>query len=341
MSTLVRHPAPHAFMTHPAIERYQHNPVLEESMAESGGLFFNAGVARFQERYVMIFRHDHGDVAHQQLSEPFKVTLGLAVSDDGLHWRIEQDPLISDQEHLLAGAYDPRLTVVDDCLYMCFAKGDKHGTYGGLAVTRDLHDWQILHLSAPDNRNMVLFPERIGGLLVRLERPFASYLRPGDRFDIFISFSPDGRYWGDTRLLLATESCPWVNNKIGPANPPIRTQKGWLAFYHGVDVAAGRQWGWDGTWNKRYSAGLMLLDLMDPCKVIGLSRGPVLVPESHIAYEASGYRDFVIFPGAMIAEDDGSVKIYYGAADTVVALAFSTVEQLLDLVDMQPPTQVH
>jgi beta-1,4-mannooligosaccharide/beta-1,4-mannosyl-N-acetylglucosamine phosphorylase len=226
--------------------------------------------------------------------------------------------------------------VLDGRVYLCFAYGvytDKsfRGTVGGVAVTEDFEKWKVLNVSVPDNRNMVIFPQRFGGKIVRLERPFAGYFRPGDPFDIWMSVSPDGRYWGDSRLVLHTGRVPWVNDKIGPAAPPVRTPKGWLTFFHGVDRDPSRTWGWASNWGKRYSAGLMLLDLKDPGKVIGLCPEPVLVPEPEYDYEARGYRDYVIFPGGAILEKSGEMKIYYGSADTCECLATADVGDLLKL----------
>lgn len=318
--------------TAPCIVRHPANPVLAaKDVPYPAGLIFNAGVTKFQGRYVMVFRNDVGDLKAKTLTR--RIHLGLAFSRDGVKWEVQNTivRLTDEPDNPLSNAYDPRLTVLDGRLYMCFACG-QNGTRGGVAVTDDLARWEVLHITAPDNRNMVLFPERFNGRIVRLERPFAGYIRPGDRFDIWLSESPDGRYWGDTRLVLGTEHVPWVNNKIGPGAPPIKTRRGWLALTHGVDIAAGRTWGWSKDWNKRYSAGLMLLDLHDPARVIGLSDGPVLVPEAEYAYEAEGYRDYVIFPGGLVAEEDGSVKIYYGAADTVECLATASLDDLLALV---------
>ena len=321
------------------IRRYANNPILSaEQVPFPTALTFNAGVCKFQGRYVMIFRNDHGDLGRRKLEGN---NLGLAFSDDGVRWDVHPTPLGDDPDHPLYRCYDPRLTVLDGRVYLCFARGhmidgheQDHGTCGGVAVTDDLENWEVLNVSAPDNRNMVIFPERIDGMIVRLERPFASYLRPGDRFDIWMSRSPDGRYWGDTQLVLATQQVSWINSKLGPAAPPIRTERGWLALFHGVDVdPARRGWGWDGNWQKRYRAGLMLLDLFDPTKVIVLAPRPVMVPEAEFGYETRGYRDYVIFPGGMILEDSGEVKIYYGAADTVECLATAHVDDLLGLIE--------
>ena len=277
----------------------------------------------------MMFRNDYGDPKTKQLHGR---NLGLAWSDDGVHWACEPQPLNEGEGHPLAGFYDPRLTVLEGRAYLCFATGLR-GTRGGVAVSDDLRSWQVLHVSVPDNRNMVLFPDRFHGKLVRLERPFAGYLRPGDRFDMWLSMSPDGRYWGESRLVQTCEDYPWCNNKIGPGAPPVRTDKGWLALTHVVDIDDARTWGWSGDWGKRYSIGLVLLDLERPWQVIGLCREPLMAPSESHAYETRGYRGHVLFPGGMILEDDGEVKVYYGAADTVEALATCRVDDLLALCE--------
>ena len=180
---------------------------------------------------------------------------------------------------------------------------------------------------------MAVFPERIGGRYVRLERPMPVYSRYGttEAFDIWLSESPDLRFWGESRLVLGAECVPYATTKIGPAAPPVRTPKGWLATIHAVRVVERELASWEGGWHKEYCAGLMLLDLDDPSKVIGLSREPFIPPAED--YETSGYRGNVIFPGGLILEDSGEVKIYYGAADTVECLATADLGELLALCE--------
>jgi beta-1,4-mannooligosaccharide/beta-1,4-mannosyl-N-acetylglucosamine phosphorylase len=313
-----------------AIRRHPDNPILSaEDVPYPAMLVFNAGVTKWQGRYVMVFRNDYGD---RQATTIVGQNLGLATSDDGVRWRVADRPINDEPDHPLRGSYDPRLTVLEDRLYMCFATGLR-GTRGGVAVTDDLRSWEVLSVSAPDNRNMVLFPERIDGRIVRLERPFAGYLRPDDRFDIWLSASPEGRYWGDSRLVLTCDDLTWTNDKIGPGAPPVKTDQGWLALIHAVDRDPSRRWGWSGNWAKQYTMGVMLLDLEDPSRVIGYSREPVLVPDSSHDYEMQGFRDHTIFPGGMILEDDGQVKIYYGASDTVECLATCCVDDLIALCE--------
>ena len=314
-------------------------PILTSAdVPYDASLVFNAGVAKINGKYIMIFRNDYGASEGEffRKEKKFRTSLGLAVSDNGVDgWRVMPKPIFDSAT--LTGEtkrlYDPRLTVIEGKAYLCLAMDTHHGTRGCVAALNEHMDGvEILSASAPDNRNMVLFPERIGGKYVRLERPFPVYSRHRqDRFDIWVSCSPDLRFWGETELLLGVEDVPFANDKIGPAAPPIKTEKGWLTTFHAVDIAQGRgKNGWEAEWGKRYTAGIMLLDLENPQKVIGISREPLIAPE--LPFETDeGFRQKVIFPGGMIAEPDGEVKIYYGASDTVECLATAHIDELLAL----------
>ncbi len=312
------------------IKRCEKNPVLSaKDVPYDANLIFNAGVIKYQGKYVMIFRNDYG-----YKDGKFKGTnLGIAYSSDGISWKVESKPfftveMLNDSE--IRRFYDPRLTVIDGKCYICFAVDTNHGTRGGIGVTDDFQSIRVLNMSVPDNRNMVLFPEKIGGLYTRLERPMPVYSRGSDRFDIWLSSSPDLRYWGDSKLVLSVEDVSFANNKIGPAAPPVKTKYGWLTTFHAVDTDDSRgKNGWEDFWRKRYSAGIMLLDLENPSKVIGISKLPLIIPEAE--YERNGFRNDVIFPGGMILEESGEVKIYYGAADTVECMARADVNDLIKL----------
>ena len=313
----------------PVVKRYEGNPVLSAGdVPYPAKLVFNAGVTKYQGKYVMVFRNDFGPADEQRLTG---TNMGLAFSDDGIKWRVEPKPCFAMEDDEILRAYDPRLTVIDGRCYMCFAVDTRHGLLGGIAVTDDFSKFEVLTLSVPDNRNMALFPELINGKYVRLERPFQMYNHPGHRFDIWISDSPDLKYWGNSKLLLGCERVDYCNDKIGPAAPPIKTRKGWLTVFHAVDAdpARGKN-GWGAVWQKRYTAGIMLLDMDDPSKIVGFCEEPLMAPEA--PYEVDGgFRNNVIFPGGMVLEDSGEVKIYYGAADTVECLATAHVDDLLKL----------
>lgn len=318
----------------PVITRYNNGePVLsKKDIPYDAECIFNAGVAKYRGKYVMVFRNDF---QFDGVGGFKKCILGLAFSDDGIHWEVQDKPFLTVEElndPEITRVYDPRLTVMDDRCYICFAVDTKHGLRGGIGVTEDFETLEILSLTVPDNRNMVLFPEKIDGKYVRLERPFPVYSRGGvDRFDIWMSKSPDLKYWGDSELLAGVEDVPFANDKIGPGAPPIKTEAGWLTLFHSVEIDRSRgKNGWEERWQKRYCAGVMLLDLQNPSKIIGMYKEPLIAPETEYEVEG-GFRTNVIFPGGLIAEDDGTVKIYYGASDTVECLAVARIDDLIAL----------
>ena len=327
------------------MKRHPLNPILSaKDIPFKASLVFNAGVCKWQGKYMMLFRNDYGSTeegwrAARAEGKPYpglSTNLGIATSDDGVHWTPGPQPVWAVRDDEVLRVYDPRLTVVDGRVVVCFAMDTRHGLRGGIATTDDFERFEILSLSTPDNRNMVVFPEKVGGNYVRLERPMPVYSRWGgpEQFDIWLSESPDLRFWGKSRLVLGAEKVPFANSKIGPAAPPVKTPRGWLTTFHAVRRSESDLYSWEGGWRKEYLAGLMLLDLDDPSKVIGLSREPLLPPVED--YETTGFRGNVIFPGGMVLEDSGEVKIYYGAADTVECLVTATVEELLSLCESMP-----
>lgn len=312
------------------MKRYENNPILTaKDVPYKATLVFNAGVAKFQGKYVMLFRNDFGHIKGTDFEG---TNIGLAHSDDGYSWKVEPKPCFQLADEEIIRVYDPRITVIEGRCYVCFAVDTKHGIRGGVAVTDDFDKFEMLSMTVPDNRNMVLFPEKVGGKYVRLERPFPVYSRGGkDRFDIWCSDSPDMKYWGNSQLVLGVEQVPFCNDKLGPAAPPIKTEKGWLTTFHSVDFDSSRgKNGWEDKWQKRYTAGLMLLDLENPSKVIGYTKEPFMIPETYYELD-EGFRTNVIFPGGMILEDSGEVKIYYGAADAVECLCTADVNELISL----------
>ncbi len=321
------------YKSSPVISRYRNNPILRASdVPYESDLVMNPGVCKYQGKYVMVFRND---IRESETKVREGVNLGLAFSDDGIHWEVESKPCFDMSNEEFHNTYDPRITVMDGRCYMTFGMDTEHGVRGGIAVTEDFHHFDIISISPPDNRNFVIFPEKFGGKYIRLERPFPIYGRPGypERFDIWISRSPDLRYWGDSELLLGVEHVPFANLKLGAGPPPVKTERGWLTVFHASDFDPNRgKNGFEEVWQKRYFAGVMLLDLEDPYRVVGISKEPLLVPEAD--YETkNGYRNNVIFPTGMILEETGELKIYYGAADTCIALASAQVGDLIDLCD--------
>ena len=317
------------FKTEPCITRYPETILSRKDVPYRSALTFNAGVLKRENgEYVMIFRNDIGDYDKKILEG---TNLGLAFSDDGIHWKVDPEPCFAMQDDEIMRVYDPRITEIDGEYCMCFAVDTKHGVCGGMATTKDLKNFEVKSISVPENRNMVLFPEKINGKYVRLERPMPVYSRGGDVFDIWISESSDLVYWGNSKLVMGVEDVPYCNDKIGPGAPPIKTDKGWLIIFHSVDVDPNRgKNGWEAAWRKRYVIGIALLDLEDPSKVIGMSKKPLMVPEGYWEME-EGYRTNALFPCGMLLEDDNTVRIYYSAGDAIVRMATAKLDDLLAL----------
>lgn len=317
-------------------------PILTTSeMPYESALVFNAGVTKFNGKYIMVFRNDYGTSEETFLQDRcFSGTsIGYAESDNGIDgWRVRKTPIIDNHELMeqtgreIKRYYDPRITLIDGKPYLCLAADTRHGIRGVVASIDDnFEKINVISMSAPNNRNMVLFPEKIGGMYYRLERPMAMFGEFCMNYDVWTSRSADLVYWGEPEVVCDIRQVPFANHKIGPAAPPIKTEKGWLTTFHAVDYdeARGKN-GWDNEWKLRYTAGIMLLDLENPSKVIGISKEPLIAPE--LDYETDkGFRQNVIFPGGMILEPDGEVKLYYGSADTVECLATADVNDLISL----------
>ena len=330
-----------ALQTHPCIKKRPQPIIIPADLPYPCSLVFNAGVIKHNDEYVMIFRNDYGtdQARYENENRKFSGTsIGVARSKSGVDgWVFDPKPLIDSSDPSddpeFKRYYDPRIIKIEGRLYLCLATDTLHGLCGTIAeLSDDLTSYRVISRSVPDNRNMVLFPEKIGGEFIRLERPMPVYSRHNERFDIWLSRSPDLIYWGRSKLLLGTERVPWVNDKIGPTASPIRTKAGWLTLFHAVDRNDERgKNGWEPTWKKRYTAGLMLLDLEDPSKVLAVYDKPLIAPELPVETD-EGFRQNVIFPCAVLLEDDGEVKIYYGASDTCVCLATTKLDDLLDLL---------
>lgn len=174
--------------TSPVITRYPDTILSRHDVPYPSALTFNAGIVRHEGRYIMLFRNDYGSYEEQRLDG---TNIGLAFSDDGIRWKVEPEPVLDGkwfgdtfEPGEVVRLYDPRITPMDGRFYVSFAIDTRHGVCGGFAVTDDFHHYEPLSVVVPDNRNMVLFPEKINGNFVRLERPMPVYSRGGDRFDI-------------------------------------------------------------------------------------------------------------------------------------------------------------
>ncbi|HET7616315.1 MAG TPA: glycoside hydrolase family 130 protein [Bacillales bacterium] len=231
--------------------------------------------------------------------------LRLARSRDGRHFEIDTTPTVFPENKYEAwGIEDCRITSMDEGYFITYSAVSDMGIAVGLIFTRDFSTFQRKGLILPpENKDVMIFPEKINGRYYLLHRPVPGGI--GEK-EMWIAASPDLRHWGDHKYLMGLREEYWDSQKIGGGAVPFRTDDGWVAIYHGVDE------------NERYCMGAVLLDLEDPTKVIARSERPMLIPEAD--YEADGFFGNVVFSCGVIVEDD-VVKMYYGAADEMMACA--------------------
>ena len=293
---------PPAARTRP-VWRYSQNPVIGRHALPTSNSIFNSAVVPFGDGFAGVFRCDDW-TRRMQLHAGF--------SADGLSWELEPEPIPLDD---FVYAYDPRVTWIDDRFYLTWCNW-YHGPTIGLARTSDFETFhQLENAFLPYNWNGVLFPRTIDGRYAMLSRP--SDDRHTSFGDVFYSESPDLCFWGRHRHVLGTVPNSWQSTKVGAGPVPIETPDGWLLIHHGVLTSCN---------GFVYAAGVALLDLDEPWRVIARAAPHVLAPE--LQYECVGDVPNVVFPCAALREGN-RLAIYYGAADTVTCLAFAYVDELV------------
>jgi predicted GH43/DUF377 family glycosyl hydrolase len=274
------------------IERYPNNPILtKDDVPYPVATVHNAGVAKFNDRYIMIFR------AHKFNGRSI---LGKAESDDGFNFKVDNDPFMVPategifKEYEEYGVEDPRIVFLDGEYLITYSAYSRYGVRGGLAKTKDFKSVERFSLITEAH----------------------SEISP---WSIWISYSPDLKYWGESKLIMKPVQYHWDEMKIGPGAPPIKTKRGWLSIYHGVFPTM------DGS---VYRLGMALHDLADPSLIIAVGDEWILQPEE--VYEITGYVHNVVFTCGAIQEEDGSVKIYWGGADKVMCVGTANIEALVN-----------
>ena len=297
------------------VRRYAGNPILaKHQIPYPVETVHNAAVVKHDGEYIMLFR------SHLRTGRSI---IGLARSQDGFNFTADAQPfLVPERDGPFAayeefGVEDPRVTRLEDWYLITYSAYSRSGVRIALARTKDLtHVEKVSLITQADHRNVVIFPAKFNGLYARLDRPHSEIIP----WSIWISYSPDLCYWGKSELLIKPEPYHWDEMKIGPGAPPFRTEQGWLSIYHGVFRTM------DGA---VYRLGVALHDLQNPAKVIGVSDSWILQPED--PWETTGYVHNVVFTCGAVPEPDGTVKIYWGAADTVMCVGEANVSDLVDL----------
>lgn len=304
------------------IKRYKGNPILtKDDVPYEVATVHNAGIVKHEGEYIMIFR------SHKLNGRSI---LGKAVSKDGYKFTVDPEPFMVPategdfKEYEEFGVEDPRIVFIDGEYLITYSAYSRYGVRIGLAKTRDFRSIERFSLiTEADYRNVVIFPEKFNGLYARLDRPH-SEISP---WSVWISYSQDLRFWGESKMIMKPVQYHWDEMKIGPGAPPIKTDRGWLNIYHGVFPTM------DGS---VYRLGVALHDLKDPSKIIAVGDEWILQPEE--VYEITGYVHNVVFTCGAVDEPDGTIKLYWGGADKVMCVGTAVKEELVNacLVNSRP-----
>ena len=309
-----------AFPEIPLFTRHSNNPILtRQDWPYPINSVFNAGATLLPDGDTLLLCRveDRRGLSH----------LCAARSANGIDgWRIDSRPTLmsnpTEYPEEIWGIEDPRITYVPELeqyaiAYTSFARG---GPGVSLALTRDFRSFERYGvIMPPEDKDAALLPRRIGGFWALIHRPVTTL-----GAHMWISYSPDLRHWGSHKVILEARRGGWWDaNKIGLCSPPIETSKGWLVLYHGVRQTAS---------GSIYRLGLALFDLDKP--EICLRRGDSWMFGPEAPYERSGDVNDVVFPcGQTLAADGDTIHLYYGAADSCIAMATGSIRALLSWLE--------
>ncbi len=330
------------------LKKHPNNPILKPNPKNNWEnlVVCNPGAWYEDGKFYLLYRAAGDDKEHI-------IRMGLAISEDGVNFTRQSDkPAFepSSDGPDMGGVEDPRIVKFDDEFYITYAyRPVAPGQYwkfehdviclpdascnaplvyknnianSGLAMTKDFKTWRRLGRmtqSNLDDRDVILFPEKINNKFVMLHRPKewigAEY--GCDFASMWITFSDDMMVWNNpSKLLLSGREGTW-EEKVGGSTPPLKTKDGWLVLYHGVENGG----------QGYYRVGALLLDLEDPTKILGKTEDWIMEPEHD--YEIEGFYKGCVFPTGNVIVDD-TLYVYYGGADKYVGLATCSVKELID-----------
>ena len=303
-------------------KRYELNPILTcLDWPYPVNSVFNPGATMVNGRYLLLARvEDRRGFSH----------LCAARSADGLtDWEIDRQPTLAPWPERYPeetwGIEDPRITWIEDLglWVVAYTAYSEAGPLVSLATTEDFVNFQRLGpVIPPEDKDAALFPVKFGGRYAMLHRPVPA---SSTRKHIWISFSPDLKHWGDHQVLIPARIGGWWDaNKIGLSSPPLQTSEGWLILYHGVKETVG---------GSIYRLGLALLDSENPSRVLRRTDQWIFGPEE--PYEKSGDVGNVVFPCGWMLQGN-ELRLYYGGADSCVAVATGRLSDVLDFVRRCP-----
>jgi predicted GH43/DUF377 family glycosyl hydrolase len=301
------------------LKRHAKNPIITAQDIPYADAVFNCGQTMVKGKTLLLL-----PVGYRTKIKGLQSAMYVATSDNGVDFTIEKEPFITTldfapyNDHYDWWTIDPRITKIDDTYYIVRPGQHPQGPTALLEKTKDFKTREFVDcIALPSNRVPCLFPEKINGMYVRLDRPYNMGASNEDG-SIWISYSPDLIHWGS--------HCPvqmpygmHFGTKIGPT-PPVKTHEGWLCIIHGVMTSCN---------GSRYSLTAILLDLEDPKKVIGRMNSWILTPDT--SYELNGRVPNVVFTTGSIADyEKDEIRVYYGAADTCIGLATGKLSELVE-----------
>ncbi len=293
-------------------EKYHGNPLITPGDMPRDVLYvFNPGAIKYKDEYILMMDVTTLDDNHR---------LWMARSKDGINFDIASEPVkwpAPDPTHPETCTYDPRITKIGEEYIILYASDLlQNDVRIGIVKTKDFITFERICIGSElGNRNGALFPEKIDNLYVRLDRPFGNELNP---CSMWMSYSPDLVFWGKSRPV-TYKGMPFQDGfKMGAGAVPIKTDRGWLEIYHTVSTTCN---------GFIYRLKAMMLDSDDPSKIIGFTKNFLLWPEHD--YEMKGRVTNVVFTCNALLDDDGIIRVYYGAADTNIGLATAKISDVI------------
>lgn len=292
-------------------------PIINPETKELDILTFNRNDKKYDfedPRMIRLAENTEGFLYLTSLSY-----IRIARSRDGHTFTIDDQAFLYPfNDYQTYGIEDARCTQMGEDYYVNFSSVSPLGVCDSLIRTKDFETYEDMgNIFAPENKDVLLFPEKINGSYYALHRPS---LKSIGNYDIWIASSPDLKAWGNHKHLIGVKKDSWDSGRIGGGLVPIKTKKGWLEIYHGA------------TEDHRYCMGAVLLDLNDPTKVLARTKTPIMEPTAD--YEKKGFFGDVVFGcGGLI--DGDQLTMYYGVADTSMAGCVLSINEILNQLDRE------
>ena len=292
------------------VHRWEHNPLIGiNDLDFNCADIHNAGVVFFHGEILLLVTIEH-------LTGHRAIHLARPASDG--HYKVESKPFLNQsaehkyRRHESRGVLDGRVTFLDGAYYILYNAFGNYGYRLALARTEDFGSVERIGLiSEPDTKAGVLFPDKIKGRYTRLERPSDG--------SIWITYSDDLLHWGGSELVISPRGGFWDESRIGAGATPMEIEQGWLVLYYGVkDTSAG----------PIYRIGAVILNKQEPTEIVGRTNIPILSPREN--YERIGDIPNLVFPTGALADNDGNLKIFYGAANSCICVGTTTIEKVVE-----------